>query len=141
MMRLNIFTLNTLRGHFNFASLAVLACVAILSLSSCNVEEFPHPVGPEQPKMVNFRLNLEYITEMPIYKDITITRDGGYDLRYQINAYRMKEDGYLQRNGADDIPLVPPAPEPEEAPAEEAPAEEAPKKKTAAKKSVKKKEA
>lgn len=93
MMRHNIFTLNTLRGHFNFASLAVLACVAILSLSSCNVEEFPHPVGPEQPKMVNFRLNLEYITEMPIYKDITITRDGGYDLRYQINAYRMKEDG------------------------------------------------
>ena len=33
---------------------------------------------------------------------------------------------YMQRNGADDIPLVPPAPEPEETPVEKAPEEETP---------------
>lgn len=72
---------------------ALMICAALMTLSACNVEEFPHPVGSEEPVDATFSLNLVFETTLPVYTEIEFTRDDSYDLRYQINAYRQQDNG------------------------------------------------
>ena len=70
-------------------SLAI--AVTLGGLASCNVEEFPEEF--EQAKKVDFHLNLEFETALPIYKEITVdSRNIVYSLRYIVNAY-ARTDG------------------------------------------------
>lgn len=78
--------------------------IGALGLSSCNVEEFPH--GQPEAKKVTFRLNLEFETAMPIYKEINYdTRGIEYSLRYIVNAY-AKVGGRIDYNNPNETVIV-----------------------------------
>ena len=72
-----------------------IICVVSLLFTACDVHEFPE----ERGNLVPFLLHLDFNTELPLYKEITYTRNGsfeanasefayGYDVRYIIKAYR-----------------------------------------------------
>ena len=67
----------------------------LFAFAGCDVHEFPE----ESNDKVAFLLHLDFNTEMPIYKEITYTRNAcaeakrefeQHDIRYTINAYRAK---------------------------------------------------
>lgn len=72
----------------------VLCCVF---MPSCDVHEFPDP----GPKIISFVMNLEYDTELPLYKvveygDVARTRAEAaqeqYDIRYIVKAFDAEDE-------------------------------------------------
>ena len=72
-----------------------ILCVVSLVFTACDVHEFPE----ERGNLVPFLLHLDFNTELPLYKEITYTRNGafelgssdfayGYNVRYIVKAYR-----------------------------------------------------
>lgn len=65
--------------------------MSLLAFAGCDVHEFPEPRSYEK---VPFTLNLDFNTELPLYKEIVAARAGEkeltdelFDVRYLINAY------------------------------------------------------
>lgn len=93
MKKTNNYTNHIAGTRFSFKSLvaALAVILATLAFTSCNVEEFPH--GDGDKKLVGFHLNLEFETDMPIYKEINYdTRGIEYSLRYIVKAYEKIGD-------------------------------------------------
>ena len=74
--------------------LFLIICLPLLSLMSCDVHEFPIE---EDKQLVPFSLHLDFTTEMPLYKEITMTRANKsetkapvtqHSIRYTVKAYR-----------------------------------------------------
>lgn len=71
-----------------------LCMMSLFVLVGCDVHELPEE---SEEQVVPFLLNLDFDTEMPLYKEITYSRNGSkgvlapYDIRYIINVYRTDE--------------------------------------------------
>lgn len=73
------------------------AILALLSLASCNVHEWPHPVEEYYP----FTLYLEFEDDITLYKEVYFSRgteedsradEDNYDIRYLINIYKVRDE-------------------------------------------------
>ena len=83
--------------------------VMAMAFTNCDVHEFPR----SSEEIVPLRLNLEFDTEMPLYKTITYTRSGdnpenqakkSHDIRYIIKAYRT--DNVVGENRRCDTTII-----------------------------------
>ena len=77
----------------NYISILVYMLCCIL-VNSCDIHQFPI-----QPKDVEFVLNLEFDTEMPLYKVVeydtsvkTKSAEDQYDVRYLVNVYDAADE-------------------------------------------------
>lgn len=71
----------------------LLSIVSLLAFAGCDVHEFP----VDNHERIPFLLNLDFSTELPLYKEVEYTRGGEvdtkspsdqHDMRYIIKAYR-----------------------------------------------------
>ncbi len=92
------------RGH-TIERYLLLAVLLALSLTGCDVHEFP-----DVPERIRFTLLLDSKTELPIHEEIYHTKEpspakGEHDRRYIINAYRS-DDGKKFGRDADTTLLL-----------------------------------
>ncbi len=68
-----------------FSSISIFVMM-LLAFAGCDVHEFPE----ERSEKVPFLLHLNFDTELPLYKEVVVTKGGAqhHDIRYIINAYR-----------------------------------------------------
>lgn len=81
---------------------AIAVLSSLVGLTACDVHEFPDvnkdvPTGPS----VDFRLDLKFDTEMPIYQEITHpSRNDVYIVRYIVRGYWVNANGNIQTDVA-----------------------------------------
>lgn len=80
----------------------IAGCIAMMTmLPGCFVHEFPEP-EIDQPAETTFTLNLDFDTEMSLFKELIKTQsrsvNEAFDVRHIVSVHRLYPDGSYDRN-------------------------------------------